>query len=67
MILWEGRKKNMFLFSKPCHVLNMSLTFWPYVLVWFVLIKKRVVIKANLNFSRKTAVKKLFATQSCSS
>ena len=28
---------------KPCHVLSMFLTFWhlkPYVLIWFVLIKK---------------------------
>ena len=29
---------------KPCHVLSMFLTFWhlkPYVLIWFVLIKRR--------------------------
>ena len=31
---------------KPCHFLNMFLTFRhlkPYVLIWFVLIKKPVV------------------------
>ena len=36
---------------KPCHFLKMFLTFRqlkPYVLIWFVLIKKRVVL-INLN------------------
>ena len=31
---------------KPCHVLSMFLPVWhlkPYVFIWFVLIKKRVV------------------------
>ena len=32
---------------KPCHVLSMFLTFWhlrPYVLIWFVLMKKNVYL-----------------------
>jgi len=36
----------MFLLSKHCHVLNMFLT---HVLMWFLLIKKRVMIDV-LNF-----------------
>jgi len=41
-----SKKQNMFLFSKPCHVLNVFLTFWPlkpYFLIWFLLIKKHVM------------------------
>jgi len=44
----------MFLFSKPCHVLNMFfLTFWPlkpYVLTWCLLIKNKRVMKMFLTF-----------------
>ena len=40
---------------KPCHVLNMLLTFWhlkSYVLIWFVLIEKNVYIQNNSNHIR---------------
>ena len=41
------KKKKQSSFTRPCNVLSMFLKFEPYVLIWFVLIKKRVEVLGN--------------------
>ena len=48
---------------KPCHVLSMFLTFWhlkPYVLIWFVLIKKKRVVSFKIRFVRRKHLAAIF-------